>query len=77
MLNPYVKQRTKQRVQDGRPMAEFSLAATKQREVEPYDSSVMAPLRLLVGIALFASYMQCTVVGRTTTIPLARISGPR
>ena len=32
-----LKQRTKHHVQDGRPMAEFSLAATKQSEVEPHD----------------------------------------
>ena len=37
-------------VQDGRPMAEFSVAATKEREVEPHDDitffywSVMTPL---------------------------------
>ena len=45
-----LEQRTKHYVQDGRPMAEFSLAATKQSEVEPHDDitfaywSVMTPL---------------------------------
>ena len=45
-----LKQRAKVHVQDGRSMAEFSLAATKQREVEPHDDitfvywSVMTPL---------------------------------
>ena len=45
-----LKQRTKHHVQDGRPMAEFSLAATKQSEVKPHDDitfvywSVMTPL---------------------------------
>ena len=45
-----LKQRTKHHVLDGRPMAEVSLAATKQKEVEPHDDitfvywSVMTPL---------------------------------
>ena len=45
-----LKQRTKHHVQDGRPMAEFSLAATKRRQAEPHDDipfvywSVMTPL---------------------------------
>ena len=61
------------------PMAKFSLAATKQREVEPYDDitfvywSIMTPNScLLVGIASFASALiedkYChTVVGQMTT----------
>ncbi len=46
----HLKQRTKHHVQYGRAMAEFSLAATKEREVEPHDDitfvywSVMTPL---------------------------------
>ena len=50
VLNHKLKQRTKHHVQDGRPTAEFSLAATKQREVDHHDDitsvywSVMTPL---------------------------------
>ena len=40
-------------------MAEFSLAATKQREVKPYDDITFV---LLVGIASFASAL---INGRT------------
>ena len=45
-----LKQRGKHHVQEGRPMAELSLAATKESEVEPHDDitfvywSVMTPL---------------------------------
>ena len=61
VLNLYVKQRTvlnTMYMQDGLSMTEFSLAATKQREVQPYDDITFVywfgndtPCRLFVGIA--------------------------
>ena len=84
-LNPCVKQRTKHYVQDGHLMAEFLLAATKRREVKPFDDitfvyrSAMTTSRLLVRIAHFVSVLieykySLRVIGQTTTILLAQIS---
>ena len=57
--------------------------ATKQREVDAYDDITLdTTSRLLVRIVSFASALieykyGRTVARRTTTIPLAWISGPR
>ena len=66
-------------------MAEFFLAATKRREVKPFDDitfvyrSAMTTSRLLVEIAHFVSVLieykySLRVIGQTTTILLAQIS---
>ena len=72
-----LEQRSKHHVQDGRPMAEFSLAATKQSEVEPHEDITFVyrydtTSRLLVGIASFASPLTNYIYGRWVVGSLGR-----